>query len=69
MADRNFGNCKGCQFFSLGGSNADPSAVGQCRQKDLRAYALKVSGDSGCNAFEARAEAPKTGGAEPPALH
>jgi len=70
MADQNWGNCRKCQYFSLADPNVEPSAVGQCKQKDLKAFALKVSGDSGCNAFEARIEAPESPDAtESPALH
>lgn len=65
MADK--GNCKKCRYFSLKDPNLEGSEVGICGQSELRSFELSVSGDSGCNRFEARIAAPET--ADAPALH
>ncbi|RKH63112.1 hypothetical protein [Corallococcus aberystwythensis] len=54
MADASWGNCKNCRFFA--GNSDEPSgeATQSCNQPHLQQFALVVSGDSGCNAFEAR---------------
>lgn len=68
MAESKSGNCKNCRYFSLSDPKAEASAIGHCQQRELRAFALKVSGDSSCNAFEVRDEAAEPA-VEPPALH
>lgn len=55
MADKNWGNCKGCRFFSSHNPNPGDGDVARCMEPDLQAFDLQVSGSSGCNEFEARA--------------
>jgi hypothetical protein len=52
---KNWGNCKGCRHFSSGNSNPNDTEVARCMQPELRNFELRVSGASGCNAFDARA--------------
>ncbi len=54
MADQNWGKCKGCRFFDQHHGDADSDTVAKCSQPELADFDLQVSGDSGCNAFEAR---------------
>jgi hypothetical protein len=55
MADGTWGNCKGCRYF--GSHHPQPSGdeTSRCMQPELTEFELEVSGDSGCNAWEARA--------------
>ncbi|WP_338863555.1 hypothetical protein [Myxococcus stipitatus] len=55
MAAGQWGNCKGCRYFSSNNPNPSDNETQRCMQADLKAFDLKVSGASGCNAFEARA--------------
>jgi hypothetical protein len=55
MADAQWGNCKGCRFFASHNARPDDEEVHACNHPTLRQFALEVSGDSGCNGFEARA--------------
>ncbi len=54
-AQKNWGNCKGCRYFSSSNSNPSDTDVAKCKQSELQEFDLSVSGASGCNAFEARA--------------
>lgn len=56
MADNKWGKCKGCRFFEShsAGGEEDSSAIAKCTQPELADFDLRVSADSGCNAFEAR---------------
>ncbi|WP_163863885.1 hypothetical protein [Myxococcus eversor] len=54
MAEGPWGNCKSCRYFASGNANPSDNETQRCMQADLSAYDLKVSGASGCNAFEAR---------------
>ena len=55
MADSKWGKCKGCRFFDSHSASAeDDTGVAKCTQPELADFDLKVSDDSGCNAFEAR---------------
>jgi hypothetical protein len=58
MAEKNWGNCKNCKYFASHNAQPEGEDVAQCKQPNLSAYALRVSGDSGCNAFEARVAPP-----------
>ena len=58
MAEKNFGNCKNCKYFASQRAQPGSEEVAQCKQPSLSAYALRVSGESGCNAFEARVAPP-----------
>ncbi|TSC29413.1 hypothetical protein [Corallococcus sp. Z5C101001] len=55
MADASWGNCKNCRFFAGNSDEPSDEAVQGCNQSELKKFALVVSGDSGCNAFEAQA--------------
>ncbi|MCP3102247.1 hypothetical protein LZ198_25590 [Myxococcus sp. K15C18031901] len=57
MAGGQWGNCKGCRYFGSNNPNPGDNETQRCNQQELRAFDLKVSGASGCNAFEARAGA------------
>ncbi|QQR43717.1 hypothetical protein JKA73_32650 [Myxococcus xanthus] len=53
MAEGQWGNCKGCRYFA----NQTPQSAGEthrCMQPELAEFELEVSGESGCNAYEAR---------------
>ena len=54
MADKNWGNCKGCRYFGTHNANPGDGDVARCMEPDLQAFDLQVSGTSGCNEFEAR---------------
>jgi len=69
MADQDWGNCKNCRYFGSHKQDPDAQELANCMQPNLRDYDLKVSGLSGCNAFELRAAAPATYEAEPPTMH
>ncbi|XXF77431.1 hypothetical protein P2318_30920 [Myxococcaceae bacterium GXIMD 01537] len=58
MADRDWGNCKNCRYFASRSDNPGDDELANCIQRELRDYDLKVSGLSGCNAFELRTAAP-----------
>jgi hypothetical protein len=69
MADPSWGNCKNCRFFAGNSDEPGNEGVQSCNQSELKKFALLVSEDSGCNAFEARAEAPVRGYEEPAPMH
>jgi hypothetical protein len=54
MADNNWGNCKGCRYFSSHHPHPDDTEVAKCMQPELQEFDLQVSGMSGCAEFEAR---------------
>lgn len=55
MADQeNWGRCRDCRYFAKGTQAAGASGVGRCQQKNLRAFDLAVTAESGCNQWEAR---------------
>ncbi|QRK11126.1 hypothetical protein JQX13_14260 [Archangium violaceum] len=54
MADKNWGNCKGCRYFGTHNAQPEDTDIAQCMEPDLREFDLQVSGMSGCNEFEAR---------------
>jgi hypothetical protein len=54
MADKNWGNCKGCRYFGTHHPNPGDTDVARCMEPDLQPFELQVSGTSGCNEFEAR---------------
>ena len=62
MANHDRGQCKNCRYFNSHSARPEGSEVAQCQQPELEDFALEVSGDSGCNAFEARAEADRSYG-------
>lgn len=66
MADQDWGNCKNCRYFSSHKQQPDAQEMANCMQPELRDFDLKVSGMSGCNAFELRAAAPQTQEQEAP---
>lgn len=68
MAEKDWGNCKNCRYFASRNPKPDEQELANCMQPNLRDYDLKVSGLSGCNAFELRAAAPATQEAEPPTM-
>ncbi len=67
MADQDWGNCKTCRYFGTRHPNPEDGEVANCMQPDLSDFDLKVSGMSGCNAFELRQAAPMT--EEAPTMH
>lgn len=70
MADASWGNCKNCRFFAGNSDEGSDEEVQSCNQTELKKFALVVSVDSGCNAFEARAEQSVPDYHEPaPSLH
>ncbi|PTL77122.1 hypothetical protein [Vitiosangium sp. GDMCC 1.1324] len=70
MAEKNWGNCKGCRYFDSHHPNPGDAEVAQCTEPELREFDLKVSGMSGCNEFEARTGVPSSVQQEPaPSLH
>ncbi|MCY1000820.1 hypothetical protein OWM54_27085 [Myxococcus sp. MISCRS1] len=54
MAEGTWGNCKGCRYFASDKPNPSDNETQRCMQASLRKFDLKVSGASGCNAYEAR---------------
>ena len=54
MADKNWGNCKGCRYFNSHNAQPDETEVAQCMEPELRKFELQVTGMSGCNEFEVR---------------
>lgn len=68
MADKDWGNCKNCRYFGSHKQSPDDKELANCMQPELRDYDLKVSGLSGCNAFELRAAAPAVQEAEGPTV-
>jgi hypothetical protein len=64
MADNNQGHCKGCRYFGTHHSNPGDDEVAPCHQPHLEDFDLSVSGASGCNAYEARADADLPRGVE-----
>jgi len=54
MAGGQWGNCKGCRYFNSTNANPGDNETQRCNQADLREFDLRVSGASGCNAYEAR---------------
>ncbi|NOK19155.1 hypothetical protein [Corallococcus carmarthensis] len=54
MADASWGNCKNCRFFAGNSDEPSDEETQSCNQTELKKFALVVSGDSGCNAYEAR---------------
>ncbi|MCP3139228.1 hypothetical protein [Pyxidicoccus xibeiensis] len=55
MADGQWGNCKGCRHFASHNAQPSEDETSRCMQPDLSEFELEVSGNSGCNAYEARA--------------
>jgi hypothetical protein len=55
MAEKNWGNCKSCRYFSSRDSNPGDEQLARCVEPELRRFELQVSGASGCNHHEARA--------------
>lgn len=53
---QNWGQCKDCKYFSSDASQPTDRDEAACLQDDLAEFELRVSGASGCNAFEARKE-------------
>jgi hypothetical protein len=53
--DRPVGPCKDCQYFDVDRDEEDitDETLAACIHPDLEEYDLTVSGDSGCNLFEA----------------
>ena len=52
MADKEWGKCKNCKWFQIEpGANATDKTMGLCIEEDLQQFRLRVSGNSGCNAF------------------
>jgi hypothetical protein len=54
MAEKNWGNRKGCRYFSSNNPNPGDTELARCMEPELKAFDLQVSGMSGCNEFEAR---------------
>ncbi|MHC5540746.1 hypothetical protein ACYOEI_21205 [Singulisphaera rosea] len=53
MADKNWGECKGCKYFEIEpGARAGDRTMGLCIVHELETYRLRVSGASGCTLFE-----------------
>jgi len=49
------GHCKGCRWWQAEHEDAaqEHEAVGLCMHQELTHFSLQVSGQSGCNRFEA----------------
>jgi hypothetical protein len=58
MADQDWGNCKNCRYFGSHDPKPGEQELASCMQPELSDFDLKVSGLSGCNAFELRQAAP-----------
>jgi hypothetical protein len=51
MADE-WGPCKGCKWWQVEPeATIEPTTMGLCIDEQLQPYALRVSGNSGCNRF------------------
>jgi len=52
MATSEWGECKNCKWFQIEpDASAADDTMGLCIEEDLQRFRLRVSGDSGCNAF------------------
>ncbi|RYZ42749.1 MAG: hypothetical protein EOO71_06430 [Myxococcaceae bacterium] len=70
MADASWGNCKSCRFFAGNSDEPSDNDVQSCNQPALKEFALLVSADSGCNAYEAQVgETVPIGEESSPAMH
>ncbi|HZI10826.1 MAG TPA: hypothetical protein VE153_10590 [Myxococcus sp.] len=54
MSDGHWGNCKGCRFFDSHNPQPGNGDTHQCMQPELQEFELEVTGESGCNHYEAR---------------
>jgi hypothetical protein len=47
-----WGPCKGCKWWQVEPeATIEPTTMGLCIDEQLQPYALRVSGNSGCNRF------------------
>ncbi|MDY3558369.1 hypothetical protein R5W23_005462 [Gemmata sp. JC673] len=71
MARKNhdeWGECKDCKWFEVGtDASVGNTTLGRCIEEGLQRFALRVSGNSGCNCFVAGEVAHARGsGSAPP---
>ena len=51
MSDQ-WGLCKDCKWWQIEpDASVSPTTMGQCIDEDIQPFALRVSGNSGCNRF------------------
>ena len=67
MAEKNWGNCRNCRYFSSRNASPNENERARCMQPELQNFDLVVSGASGCNAFELRAGRGEEISEQPPA--
>lgn len=65
MAERKWGHCKHCKYFSSPANVPLDAEEARCLHPELSQYELTVFGASGCNGFELRKGIPA--GVEQPA--
>src|ERR1700730_6468637 len=59
MAEAEWGKCKDCKWFQIEpDARAANNTMGLCIEEGLQRFRLRVSGNSGCNAFMAGKGAP-----------
>jgi hypothetical protein len=68
MAKSEWGECKDCKWWQIEpGADVANTTMGLCIDESLERFNLRVSGNSGCNAFMPGAPARAAGsGAAPP---
>jgi hypothetical protein len=67
MADKHWGNCKNCRYFSSRAAQPEADERARCMQPELQDFDLIVFGASGCNAFELRVGLTEESSEQPPA--
>lgn len=69
MSDQNWGLCKECEWWQIEPkASVGNQTMGECIEKKLQPFTLRVSGNGGCSRFQKGKPARAAGSSEKPPI-